>query len=526
MTNSNQSSQTRIVRAAGIVMAATVLARLLGLARQMIVGQLFGTTAAMDAFAAGNVVTETLYLVVAGGALASAFIPVFTGFLTKGDQRGAWRLASQVTNLIFLLVFILSVLTALLAQPIVTGLLAPKMPAAGQALTVDLLRIMLVATVIFGVSGLLMGILNAQQHFFLPALAPILYNVGIIGGALLLSPRMGIHGVAVGVVAGAALHLLVQVPGLRGRGASYDFSLGLDNPAVRQVARLMGPRVLGLAVTRVNFWVNTNLASAFGEGAVSALDYAMRVMLLPLGVVAQAVGIAAFPTFAELVAKDELDSVRRALASTLRGVFFLALPASAGLLVLGEPIIELLFQRGEFTAESTRSVAWALSFYALGLIGHAALEIVVRAFYALHDTKTPVAVGSAAMGLNVVLSILLSRLFEAAGWLPHGGLALANTVATVIEAGWLLWLLRGRLAGIEGGWLLTGLLQSGGAAVGMALTLWLWQTFWPTNSAMLVGGGGIALGAAVYLALAALLRMDELRLLRRALPLRRAAGRD
>jgi putative peptidoglycan lipid II flippase len=284
--------------------------------------------------------------------------------------------------------------------------------------------------------------------------------------------------------------------------------------------------VLGLAVTRVNFWVNTNLASAFGEGAVSALDYAMRVMLLPLGVVAQAVGIAAFPTFAELVAKGELDSVRRTLASTLRGVFFLALPASAGLLVLGEPIIELLFQRGEFSAESTQSVAWALSFYTLGLIGHAGLEIVVRAFYALHDTKTPVAVGSAAMALNVVLSILLSRLFEAAGWLPHGGLALANSVATVMEAGWLLWLLRGRLGGIEAGWLLTGLWQSVGAAVGMALVLWLWKAWLPHNSALLAGGVGIGLGAAVYLGLAALLRMDELRLLRRVLPGRRKVGRD
>jgi len=519
MTNSDQSSQTRIVRAAGIVMAATVVARLLGLARQMIVGQLFGTTADMDSFAAGNVVTETLFLVVAGGALASAFIPVFTGFLTKDDKRGAWRLASQITNLIFLLVLALSILTALLAQPIVTGLLAPKMPAAGQALTVELLRIMLVSTVIFSVSGLLMGILNAQQHFLLPALAPILYNVGIIGGAVLLSPQMGIHGVAVGVVAGALLHLLVQAPGLRGRGASYTISLGLDNPAVRQVAWLMGPRVLGLGVTRVNFWVNTNLASAFGEGAVSALDYAMRVMLLPLGVVAQAVGIAAFPTFAELVAKGELDSVRRALASTLRGVFFLALPASVGLWLLRVPIVQLLFQRGEFTAESTQSVAWALGFYALGLIGHAALEIVVRAFYALHDTKTPVAVGSAAMALNVVLSIVLSRLFEAAGWLPHGGLALANSLATMVEAGCLIWLLRGRLAGMEGRWLLTGLFQSGAAAMGMGLSLWVWLALWPDASALIVGGVGIGLGAAVYLGLAVLMRMDELRLLRRALPI-------
>ncbi len=512
-----ESSERQIVRAAGVVMAATVVARLLGLARQMILGRLFGTTTAMDAFAAANVVTETLYLVVAGGALASAFIPIFTSFLTQGDHRGAWRLTSQIASLIFVVVLALSLLTGILALPVVTELLAPNMPAAGQQLTAQLLQVMLAATVIFSISGLLMGVLNAHQHFLLPAVAPILYNLGIIVGAVLLSPRWGIHGVAVGVVAGAALHLLIQLPGLRGRGAHFTFSLGLDNPAVRQLARLMGPRVLGLAVTRVNFWVNTNLASAFGEGAVSALDYAMRVMLLPLGVVAQAVGIAAFPTFAELVAKGELGQVRRTLTTTLRGVLYLALPASAGLMVLGRPIVQLLFERGEFSAESTSNVTWALVFYAAGLAGHAGLEIVVRAFYALHDTKTPVAVGSAAMALNVALSIGLSRLFDALGWMPHGGLALANSLATALEACWLLWLLRGRLGGVEGRWLLDGLVKSGLGTAGMGLALWLWLQLWPAGPALWVGGLGIGLGAAVYLAVTGLLRTDELRLARRLL---------
>lgn len=509
--------QTQIARAAGTVMIATVVARLLGLARQMIVGNLFGTTMAMDAFAAANVVPETLYLVVAGGALASAFIPVFTRQLTRGDRAGAWRLASQVANLILVVVALLSLLTVVLAQPIVSRWLVPQMPPAGQLLTAQLLRIMLAGTVIFSVSGLLMGILNAHQHFLLPAVAPVLYNAGIIGGAVLLSPSMGIYGVAVGVVTGAALHLLVQLPGLRGRGARYAYGLGLDSPAVRRVARLMGPRVLGLAVTRVNFWVNTNLASAIGEGSVSALDYAMRVMLLPLGVVAQAVGIAAFPTFSELVARGELDTVRRTLASTLRGVLYLALPATAGLLVLRVPIVRLLFERGEFTAESTASVAWALVFFVLGLAGHAVLEIVVRAFYALHDTRTPVVVGSIAMALNVALAIVLSRLFAAAGWMAHGGLALANSLATLVEAAWLLWLLRGRLEGIEGRWLLTGFAQSTVAAAGMGLALWLWLALWPNGPALLTGGVGIGLGAAVYLGLTGLLHMDELRLARRLL---------
>lgn len=517
------TSGTRIVRAAGIVMVATMCARLLGLVRQMIVGQLFGTAIEMDAFAAANVITETLYLVVAGGALASAFIPVFSGLLAKGDRPGAWRLASQAANLIFLVVALLSILTGAFAHPIVSQLLAPEMPAAGQLLTARLLRVMLVATVVFSVSGLLMGILNAHQHFLLPAIAPILYNLGIIGGAVLLSPAMGVYGLAVGVVIGALLHLLVQLPGLRGRGAVYTASLGLAQRGspVQRVIRLMGPRVLGLAVTRVNFWVNTNLASAFGEGAVSALDYAMRVMLLPLGVVAQAVGIAAFPTFSELVAKGEMNAVRRTLAATLRGVWYLGLPASVGLLILRVPITRLLFQRGAFTDESTTSVAWALGFFAVGLAGHTGLEIIVRAFYALHDTKTPVLAGSGAMALNVFLSIGLSRLFAARGWMPHGGLALANSLATFAETGWLLWLINRRLGGIESRWLLAGLAQVGLATAGMGAALQLWLSLWPDASALWLGGIGIGLGMAVYVGLTALLGMDEVRLVRRMLRRRR-----
>lgn len=514
-------SDKQIIRAAAIVMIATVLARLLGLARQMIIGNQFGTTIDMDAFAAANVVTETLYLVVAGGALASAFIPVFTGLLTRGKQKDAWQLASQVANVILIIMAVLAIATAILAHPIVTQLLAPKMPSEGQALTAELLRTMLLSTVIFSVSGLLMGVLNAQQHFLLPAIAPVLYNVGIIGGALFLTRRFGIHGVAIGVVAGAALHLVIQLPGLRGRGAQYSAQLGLRNPALQRVARLMGPRILGLAVTRVNFWVNTNLASAF-EGAVSALDYAMRIMLLPLGVVAQAVGIAAFPTFAELAAENKLKDVRRTLASTLRGVLFLALPATGGLLMLREPIVRLLFEKGEFTAQSTVSVAWALAFYALGLAGHAGLEIIVRAFYALHDTKTPVVVGSGAMALNVVLSIALSRLFDEIGWMPHGGLALANSLATVLEASWLLWLMRRRLGGIEGRWLLTGLAQTMLATIVMMSVLWLWLTLGADGSALGIGGIGIVLGGGVYLGFAALLRMEELDMAR---PILNAARR-
>ncbi|MBN1318008.1 MAG: polysaccharide biosynthesis C-terminal domain-containing protein, partial [Anaerolineales bacterium] len=241
--------------------------------------------------------------------------------------------------------------------------------------------------------------------------------------------------------------------------------------------------------------------------------------LLPLGVVAQAVGIAAFPTFSELAAQGKMDQVRSVLISTLRGVLFLALPASAGLLVLRVPIIRLLFEKDEFTAASTASVAWALAFYAVGLAGHAVLEIIVRAFYAMHDTRTPVIVGSVAMALNVVLSIGLSALFSAVGSpsVAHGGLALANSLATFFESLWLLWLLRKRLGGINGHQLLSALFKSGLATIAMGLVLWFWLRIWPNGPLLGVTGIGIGLGAIVYLAFAFILRMEELDMLKRAL---------
>ena len=289
------------------------------------------------------------------------------------------------------------------------------------------------------------------------------------------------------------------------------------DPGVREVLRLMAPRVLGLAAVQLNFLVNTNLASRLGEGAVSALNYAWLLMLLPQGVFAQAVATAAFPTFADQAARGEREALRQALLATLRAVLFLTIPAALGLLVLGRPLVALLFERGAFQPGSTETVAWALAFYALGLVGHAGLEIVARAFYALHDTWTPVWVGGLAMALNIALSLTFMAVFDRLGLPPHGGLALANSLATLLEMVGLLALLRPRLGGLGIGALARSVARSSLAAAAMALTLVAWQEMLPATRALLVGGGGIALGATVYLFVALLLRADELRVVRRLL---------
>ena len=493
-----------------MVMALFVVSRVLGLVRQMVIGALFGTSSALDAYLAAARIPEMIFLIVAGGALSSAFIPTFADHLAKEDHVGAWRLASAIVNLALIALTVTAGLTAVFAPTLVRTVIAPGLDPPQQALTAGLLRLMLISPVIFGVSGVVMGALNAHQHFLLPALAPSFLNLSLIGAAWLLAPRMGVRALALGYVVGAVLHLLVQVPGLLRYGTRYIPTLGLHSPSVREVGRLMAPRVLGTAITQLNFVVNNSLASMMGEGAVSAINYAWLLMLLPQGVFAQAVGTAAFPTFAEQAARGERAEMRSTLAATLRAVFFLSIPAMVGLLVLGRPLVGLLFERGAFEASSTETVAWALAFYALGLVGHAGLEIIARAFYALHDTLTPVWVGGLAMGLNVGLSLTLPGMFGLAGWPPYAGLALANSVATLLELVGLLVLIRYRMNGLEGRRTLAGVARSGLAALAMGTVLLGWQAALSDAGSLVLGGGGALLGAGTYLLVAMLLRAEEL----------------
>ena len=503
------SSGRQIAKAAGLVMGLFVASRLLGLVRQVVIGAMFGTSGQLDAYLAAARIPEMIFLIIAGGALGSAFIPTFSGHLARGDIRGAWRLASSIVNLALIVLTILAAVAALLAPVLVRTVIAPGFSSSQSKLTADLLRLMLVSPIIFGVSGVVMGALNAHQHFLLPALAPSLYNLSIILGAVLLGPRMGVRGLAVGVVAGSALHLLSQVPGLVRHNARYSPLLDLANPSVHEVGRLMAPRVVGTAIAQLNFVVNNSLASRMGEGAVSAINYAWMLMLLPQGVFAQAVGTAAFPTFSAQAARQDWDDLRDTLSATLRAVFFLCLPATAGLIALGRPLVALLFERGAFAASSTAAVTWALVLFAIGLVGHAGLEIVARAFYALHDTFTPVWVGAVAVATNVGFSLALSQAFAVAGWPPHAGLALANSIATLLELGLLLGLIARRMQGLHGPRLVRSVVKSGVAAAAMAALLWGWQAALQGTGALMVGAGGMLLGATVYLGVALLLGAEE-----------------
>lgn len=502
------SADQRIVRAAGVVMVGFGLSNLVGLVNRVLYTRAFGTGAELDAFFAANRIPDILFNLMAGGALASAFLPTFAGFLARNDRPGAWQLASSVANLLLLALGAAASVVWLIAPWLVRHVLVP----GGQVpitLTVSLLRIQLLAPILFGVSGLLMGVLNAHQRFALSALAPTLHWLGWIFGILFLVPGMGIHGLAWGVVLGAALHLLIQLPALRGLGGRYRLTLGLGDHAVRQVGILMAPRLLGVAAVQLNFWVNIILASGMPEGSLTGLTLAFAVMLMPQVVIAQAIATAALPTFSSQAALGRLEEMKASLANTLRGVVFLSLPASLGLIALREPIVALLFQRGAFDADSTALVTWPLLWYAAGLLGHALVEIVSRAFYALQDTRTPVTVGVGAMTLNVLLSLGLSRLFLDVGWAPHGGLALANSLATGVECVALLILMHRRLEGSDFDRLKPGLRASLAGSAVMGLALWGWLHLTRGSSVWLAGLGGVAVGAGLYWLVALLLGAPE-----------------
>ncbi len=468
--------------------------------------------AQVDAFFSANRVSETLFTLMAAGALGSAFLPTFTGLLVKNERDSAWKLASSLINLVTLILSIAALLASIFAPQIVRYLLAPGLARDPEifALTVELLRIQSFSAVLFGVGGLVISILNAHQVFFIPQITAAMYQLGQIFGVMVLARWMGIYGLAWGVVIGAGLFLLIQLPSLLKLRGEFSFSLGLGNPDVMRVFQLMGPRVFGAAIVQLNFWVNNNLGSKMAEGSIQSLAYGFALMVMAQAAIAQSVAIAAMPTFSAQHALGKLDEMRSSLASALRGMFLLALPASVGLILLARPIVSMLFERGEFNATITEMTAWALVWYAAGLVGHSIMEVLTRAFYAQQDTKTPVIIGAIAMGLNVVFSIWFSQLFAQIGWYPLGGLALANSFATALEAIALFVFMRKRLNGIEGKSIARGFLQASIATCAMIGILFFWLRLIIVIPLWLLVLGGITAGGLTYALTMVVLHVPEI----------------
>jgi putative peptidoglycan lipid II flippase len=309
------------------------------------------------------------------------------------------------------------------------------------------------------------------------------------------------------VLVGASLHLALQIPRLLSLGARYYPSLGFQLPAVREVGRLMGPRLFGVAVLQLNLWVNVYLASFLPQGSITAITSAFALMLMPQAAIAQSVAIAVLPTLSGQYALGKLQEVRASLSASLRGVLMLSIPAAVGLILLRRPLVDTLYPALDENAAGLLS--WALLWYAAGLVGHAGVEVLARAFYALHNTKTPVKIGAAAMALNILFSLVLISLFPRLGWAPHGGLALANSMATGLEMLGLLYLMRRRLGGLQGRQIADTVVKTTLAAAGMVVVLLGWFRLAEALPVWLTLVGGVAVGGVVFAVMALLLRIPE-----------------
>lgn len=465
------TAEQQVTAAAGVVGGATLVSRILGFARDILIAQLFGSGLAADAFFVALRIPNLFRRFLGEGTLVASFIPVFTGYREGGEEAEAWSMANSA-------VWIVSgILTACVVAGIVGAWWVVAVIAPGFrdplkfSLTVHLTRLMFPFALFMGLAALQMGILNSLQHFFSPAIGPALFNVSLIASIFTLCPVLDppILGLAYGVVVGGALQMLVQVPALLARGFRVSRPKKLLHPGVMKVGRLLGPTVLGLAATQINILVDTLLASLLREGSVSYLYYGNRLVQLPVGVFGIAMGIAILPTLSAQAARRELERLLETMSFAVRLVLFITIPATVGLMVLRYPIIQTLFERGRFTRASTEGAALALLFYAVGLCAFSGLKVVVSAFYSMEDTLTPMKIGIAAVVLNIVLNLILM------GPLKHGGLALATSIASLFNVLALLYILRKRVGRLGGRRILSSGLKlaaasavMGGAAAWMA----------------------------------------------------------
>ncbi len=518
-THADRQTERLNTKAAGIITAAVMCSRVLGLAREQIFLGLFGGAAAMDAFIAAFRIPNLLRDLFAEGALSTAFVTTFSKTIARGGDEAAWRLANKVATLTAVALGLICIAGMVFSDALV-ALLAPGFPAEKAAFTAHLTRIMFPFILLVSLAALVMGMLNAKNVFGMPAMASSFFNIGSILGGLILGywidPHFGpraLVGVAFGTVLGGALQLLVQLPSLSRLHYRFRPDFEWRDAGVKAILLLMGPSVIAASTTQFNVLINSIFASGLGDGAITWLSIAFRLMQLPLGLFGVALGTVTLPLLSRLAVADRMDAFRSELARAMRLALLLAIPATVGLMMLAEPIISVVYQHGKFNAYEAEQAAGALRFYAIGLAGYAALKVLVNAFYALERRKTPMLVSFLAVGMSLLLNwIFTFRL----GW-GHRGLALSTGCIATSNFLLLYALMRRQLHGLESRRMLTLLMKisiaSGAlAAVCAASSHWLladWRTevLW-TKACVLFAT--IAAGAAVFTAVSLLLGIEEM----------------
>lgn len=510
---------TRLARAAGFLAVAAVGSRALGLVREIVAAALFGASDAKAAYVIGYYVPFFVQRLLLGGTLSIVFIPTLADVLARGDEDELQRLTAQLFSAVVVIGIGMVVVGQMIA-PLLIPIAAPGFVAnpSQVALTVYLTRLNFFSMFFLALSVFATALLQARNRFTAPAVAPLVFNGLTILGTLWLGPRMGIAGLAVAWIAGTAAQFLVQVPALHAAGFRYRFTFDWTHPAMRTVARLAVPAMLGLAIVEVNAYVGRFFASllptAPGVNAVAALDYAYAIAQAPVGILAISVATVLFPGMSQYAALGDRDTLGRATSLGIRSVLFLMLPVSAGLIAFAQPIVRLMFERGEFDPAATAAVAACLAAYAVGLLPMAAYYVITRTYYALHNMRTPVMTGAGMVALNAVLAFTFMRIWGVAG------IALATAVTSFVNVGLLLVLLHRALGSIEATRIAAAASRIA-AATAAALAVW-WLTMRAGWTGSSTGGMGFALviaaatglAAVVYLAACRVLRVEEADLLR------------
>ena len=528
-------NRTRIAKAAGIIMLGNIISRLLGLAREQVIAALFGAKLATDVWTVASTVPTMVYDLLISGAISAALIPVFSDYAEAKDREELSRIVSSVLS-IFTAALAVVVGILLLGAPLLVDILGGGFKEQARELTTYLVRLILPSVLFTGTAGILTAALYARQSFTLPAFSVAVYNIGIILGGVLLAGRLEVTSLAVGVLIGAFLQVAIQIPGLR--GVRLRPALNLSHPGVRVILRLYAPVALGLVVSNIGVIIDRNLASGTGEGSLAAMRFATTLVQFPLGLVATAASFAVLPTLSRQATAEAREAVSHKLsalstqnsalapqnpesstqhsayASTLRMgmkmILLLIVPAAVGLAVLREPVIQLLFQRGAFTQDATALTSLAFLGYSPGIAFAAVDQLLIFAFYARKDTRTPVLVG--VMAIFVYLAVALSLV----GSMGMMGLVLANAVQTISHAVVLMWLLNRVVKGALNREMIGFLARIVGAAVAMGFACELLLSVAAPHAssgprvALLVAVSA-ALGAVVYIAGITILRVREAR---------------
>jgi putative peptidoglycan lipid II flippase len=436
--------ETRVAQAALITTTLILLARILGFLREIVIAKLFGATRLVDIYVAAFTIPDILFFLLSGGALSSAFVPVYTQYLTAKNREEARRMLSSLLTILTIVLFFMVAIAEIFAYPLVK-IVVPHFPPKDLAYCVFLTRLMLPSVIFFVLGGIFTGVAYCYQKFLIPTISGVIYNLLVILGGVFLGPSIKVTGLSVGVVAGSFIgNFLLQIWYILRLGEKPYFCFDYRHPGVRKVFLIMLPIIFTLSVAQVTVVINRVLASGLGEGAIAGLNYANRLTQFPLGIFGQALGIAVFPTLSALASMGKIEELKRMNSLAVRTLFFLNIPSAIFFILFGTPIVQFVYERGAFKHSDTIMTAQILAFYSLSLPPLSANQIINRTFYSLQDSLTPLFCGVA----SVIICAILNVLFVG----PFGvrGLALAYSISAYFNMFLLLWFLRGRIGGIEG----------------------------------------------------------------------------